>query len=318
MMIRCLLPSVLLLILSACAPPPDLSPLDAAGGAIIAKKVSGELPLDPDNKVWREAVPSEVPVYPQRSVAPASSQTDILSVRVQALHNGKELALRLEWKDDSPAEQRDIGQFVDAAAVQWPVQYGPGVRLPYVGMGHSGYPVAVWFWRADGSTETLAAEGFGTLTAQNPDGVTAEGVWKDGFWRVVFKRVFAASGEQRVTLMPETQGLVPVALAIWNGEQEQRNGLKRLSAWRVLYLEKTDADPSYIQQLADKPSMQGDPESGKRLMIDKGCIACHAFPDNPAQPTIGPGLHHAGGILRAAYLLESIVEPSKVVVPGKG
>ena len=314
-------------LLSACAPP-DLTPLDAGGGAIVAKKVSGQLPLDPGNALWHETTPREVLLYPQRSVAPASQpslfpnprhvQTDVRSIYVQALHNGKEVALLLEWKDDTPAEQRGVGQFVDAAAVQWPVQYGPGIGLPHVGMGHSGHPVAVWFWRADGSQETLAAEGFGTLTIQNPEGMSAGGVWKDGIWRVVFKRAFTGNGEHGVTLMPDTQGLVPVALAIWNGEEDQRNGLKRLSAWRVLYLEKTDADPSYIKQLVDKPSMQGDPERGKRLMAEKGCIACHAFPDNPAQPTMGPGLRYAGGILRADYLLESIVEPSKVIVPGKG
>ncbi|GMQ86889.1 MAG: hypothetical protein BMS9Abin08_0087 [Gammaproteobacteria bacterium] len=317
-MIRYLLLPALLLILSACAPPPDLTPLDAGGGAIVAKKISGELPLDPDDKAWREAVPNEVSVYPQRSVRPASLQTDVLSVRVQALHNGKGLALRLEWKDETAAEKRGIGQFVDAAAVQWPVQYGVDVDLPYVGMGDSSRPVALWFRRANGSTETLAAEGFGTLTVQSPDGVTAESVWKDGSWRVVFKRGFAANGEHSVALAPDVQGLVPLAVAIWNGEEGQRNGLKRLSAWRVLFLEKGKADPAYVQQLADVPAVQGNPETGKRLMTEKGCIACHAFPDNPAQPTLGPGLHYAGGIHSSDYLLESIDEPSKVILPGKG
>lgn len=318
MIIHYLLLSALLLMLSACAPPSDLAPLDAGGGAIIAKRVSGELPLDPDNQAWHEAAPNEVSVYPQRSVQPASQQTDVGAVRVQALHNGNELALRLEWVDETPAEKRDIGQFADAVALEWPVKYGVGVGLPYVGMGDASQPVALWLWRADGSMETLAAEGFGSLTIQSPDGVTARSAWKDGVWRIVIKRTFAATGEHSLVLDPDEQGMVPLAVAVWNGEQGQRSGRKRLSAWRVLYLEKGKVDPAYVQQLADISATQGNAETGKRLMTEKGCIACHAFPDNPAQPTGGPGLRYAGGMHRSDYLLESIDEPSKVIVPGKG
>ncbi len=53
-------------------------------------------------------------------------------------------------------------------------------------------------------------------------------------------------------------------------------------------------------------------------MSEKGCAACHRFPGNPSQPHIGPDLSYAGGIHSGRYLLESLVEPSRVVVPGKG
>lgn len=317
MMIRYLLLPALLLMLSACAPPPDLTPLDAIGGAIVAKEVS-ELPLDPDNAIWREAAVREISLYPQRSVQPASQQTAIETVRVQALHNEKELALRLEWADETPAQERDIGQFADAVAVQWPLNYGTGMGLPYVGMGHKGAPVALWFWRSDGDTQTLAAEGFGTLTKQSSDGVEVKGHWKDGSWRVVFKRAIKSEGEHHISLNPDNQGLVPLALAVWNGEKGQRNGRKQLSAWRVLYLEDGKVDSAYLQQLASMAPAQGNVETGKSLMTEKGCIGCHAFPDNPAQPSIGPDLGYAGGIHHADYLLESLTEPSKVVSPGKG
>lgn len=306
-----------LALLSACAPP-DLTALDAGGGVIVAKQVSGELPLDPEDVRWQETASRTLDLYPQQSVSPASPEADVRRVEVRALHNGKALALRLEWRDESASETRDVGRFADAAALQWPLHYGPGQGLPYIGMGQDAQPAAVWFWRADGGTESLAAAGFGTLTAQTPDGMTAQGMWKDGVWRVVFTRAFAAGDEDSVAFAPDAQGLAPLALAVWNGEDGERNGLKRLSAWRVLYLEKGKVDPAYVQQLADAAVASGNPDSGRRLMTEKGCIACHAFPDNPAQPTIGPGLRYAGGIHRADYLLESILEPSKVVVPGKG
>ncbi len=317
LLLRYLLLPLILLAPAACSMAPDLSPLDVSGGTIIARRVSGDLPLDPDHAGWRKATPKELSVYPQRSVRPASQETGADTITIQALYNKSELVLRLEWADETPESRRGIGQFADGVAVQWPVRYGPGVGLPYVGMGHSDHSVALWFWRADGTVETLAAEGFGTLTSQPSDGVEAIGVWKDGTWRVVFKRPLAAVGEHSVGFTPGEQGLVPVALAVWNGEVGQRDGRKRLSSWQVLYLEKGKADSDYVKQLAGTPSVLGDPEVGKRLMMEKGCVGCHAFPGNPAQPVVGPGLTYAGGIHRTDYLLESLVEPSKVIVPGK-
>jgi mono/diheme cytochrome c family protein len=53
-------------------------------------------------------------------------------------------------------------------------------------------------------------------------------------------------------------------------------------------------------------------------MQAKGCAACHNFPGNPAKPAIGPDLSNVGGLHAADYLAESMREPSKIVVPGKG
>jgi mono/diheme cytochrome c family protein len=104
---------------------------------------------------------------------------------------------------------------------------------------------------------------------------------------------------------------LPVAFAIWNGEGAERDGVKRLSAWQTLRLDG----------VAEKVSLRdtaGNAARGKRLMQEKGCAACHNFPGNPARPAIGPDLRHAGGLHAPAYLAESIREPSKIVVPGKG
>jgi complex iron-sulfur molybdoenzyme family reductase subunit gamma len=272
---------------------------------------------DPLSPAWLRLDPATIAVYPQVSVPPAAPPTGASTVKVRAQYSAKTIALHLEWTDDKPAKDRAVGAFADAAAVQWPVRYGPGTGLPYVGMGHAGAPVALWLWRADGSAETLAAAGFGTLTAQTPDGVQARGAWKDGKWHVVFTRMLAAAGEHRVTLAPAKLGLVPAAFATWNGEATERNGLKRLSAWQWLRFEKGKIDAAYAKQVGEVATA-GDVGRGERLMSDKGCAACHSFPGNPAQPRIGPDLSYAGGIHSASYLRESLAEPSAVVVPGKG
>jgi complex iron-sulfur molybdoenzyme family reductase subunit gamma len=278
---------------------------------------TAEPALDPLNPAWLKQAPATVATYPQVSVPPAAVATGASTIKVRAQYSAKAIALHLEWTDGKPAKERAVGEFADGAAVQWPLRYGPGMALPYIGMGHGGAPVALWFWRADGSVETLAAEGFGTLTTQATDGVKARGVWKDGKWYVVFTRTLAAAGEHRVSLVPAKLGLVPVAFATWNGEAAERNGLKRLSAWRVLRFEKGKADAVYAKQVGEV-AVTGDAERGMRLMSEKGCSGCHSFPGNPAQPRIGPDLSYAGGIHSALYLRESLTEPSKVVVPGKG
>lgn len=285
-------------------------------GMLLAKQVSAPLPLDPDDALWQTAPVATVRVYPQNTVRVPGGTADAGTVTVRALYGAEELAVRLEWFDTSAETTRGVGGFADAAALQWPVQYGPGVRLPYIGMGDPGDPVALWFWRADGTAETLAAEGFGTLTAQVSDGLQVKGAWKDGRWRVVFRRHLAAAGEHCVRVDSAKLGLVPVTFAIWEGASAERNGAKRLSAWQMLRLEKGAADEQYARQIM--VPVAGDPAAGKRLMMEKGCAGCHTFPGNPSQPTVGPDLSYAGGIHRADYLLESIAEPSKVIVPGKG
>ena len=294
-----------------------LAPASAGADLIAAHHVVAEPPLDPLDAAWAKLAPGSVALYPQVSVAPAGRPSGVLTVKVRAFYGAETLALHLEWPDPKPVQNRAIGEFADGAAVQWPVHYGSGKALPYLGMGHAGSPVAIWLWRADGSVETLAAEGFGTLTAQAGDGVKAQGAWKDGVWRVVFTRpMIAAPGDLRVPLEPAAQGVVPIAFAVWNGEAQERDGLKRLSGWHALRFEEAKIDDAYAKELAET-AVAGDAKAGQRLMAEKGCAGCHAFPGNPARPSVGPDLTYAGGIHSAQYLRESIREPSRVVVPGK-
>ncbi len=285
--------------------------------AILAKRATSMPPLDPFAPAWSRLKPVAVVLYPQFSVAPGAQSSGVSTLNVRALYRGRTVALHLEWRDAKPTHDRAIGMFADAAAVQWPVYYGSRMPLPYVGMGHAGAPVAVWFWRADQSVETLAAEGFGTLTPQPNDGVTARGVWKDGVWRLVFMRMLdTPAGGYSARLDPAAHGLVPVAFAVWNGEAGERNGSKRLSAWINLRFDKARVEAAYARVLVDPP-LAGDVGNGKHLMTEQGCAGCHAFPGSPERPSVGPDLTYVGGIHSTRYLMESLKEPSRVIVPGK-
>lgn len=279
-----------------------LWPLAAAAADIVVQRVAGEPEADPASPAWLKQPATSLKVYPQTSVPPATVGAGPGAVKLRAQAGATTLALHLEWPDRKPAMRRGVNQFADAAAVQWPLRHAG--ELPHVGMGHRGAPVVLWFWRADGTAETLAAEGFGTLTRQATDGLRARGVWQNGLWRVVLSAAATA---------PAT-GVMPLAIAVWNGEGAERDGLKRLSAWQTLRF----ASAALGVGAGDTAPRTGNGARGKRLMRDKGCAACHGYPSNPARPVVGPDLSHAGGLHAAAYLAESLRDPSKVVVPGRG
>jgi putative heme-binding domain-containing protein len=59
---------------------------------------------------------------------------------------------------------------------------------------------------------------------------------------------------------------------------------------------------------------KGDAELGKRLFTQQGCIACHAIDLKAEQK--GPYLGAAGAKFTRDYLVDSVLEPSKVVAQG--
>jgi DMSO reductase family type II enzyme heme b subunit len=87
--------------------------------------------------------------------------------------------------------------------------------------------------------EDANARGFGSFQSQPlaQQNVVGKGVWHDGFWSVVFIRDLRSSEPDDVKFVAGTPA--PVAFAIWNGEQGDRNGRKMVSNWYQLLLDKS-------------------------------------------------------------------------------
>ena len=85
--------------------------------------------------------------------------------------------------------------------------------------------------------EDANARGFGTLKSQPAasQNVAGKGTWRDGFWSVVFIRDLKSKDADDVKFTGKDP--VPVAFAVWNGEQRDRNGRKVISNWYTLILE---------------------------------------------------------------------------------
>ena len=67
-------------------------------------------------------------------------------LRVQALHDGKTLAVRLRWRDTTPNwNVARTESFKDSAALELYRR----AQEPFIGMGSATSPIDVWFWDAD-------------------------------------------------------------------------------------------------------------------------------------------------------------------------
>jgi DMSO reductase family type II enzyme heme b subunit len=85
--------------------------------------------------------------------------------------------------------------------------------------------------------EDANARGFGSFKSQSlaQQNVDGKGLWHDGFWNVVFIRDLESKDSDDVKFSPGKP--VPIAFAIWNGEQHDRNGRKMVSNWYQLIID---------------------------------------------------------------------------------
>ena len=82
------------------------------------------------------------------------------------------------------------------------------------------------------AVEDLNAEGFSTLTTQAHQDVAGAGNWRNNRWSVVYKRALK-TGDANDTQFSGSK--TPMAIAIWNGQNKERNGQKAVTQWNTLH-----------------------------------------------------------------------------------
>lgn len=102
-----------------------------------------------------------------------------------------------------------------------------------------------------------------------------------------------------------------LAFAVWDGGKDNRNGTKLLSGWTAL----TVSEENSALNKAVTEVVEGNVQNGNEQVVIN-CGSCHKFPGASAPDYMAPDLSNIGGYSTAAYLRESIVDPSAVVVPG--
>lgn len=113
--------------------------LTPADGTIQALNVE-KLPAEPNDPAWDRLEPVRVPLNPLWP-----EPESITAVSVRAVHDGKELAILVQWRDPiangAPVRVED---FQDMVALQ----FAFNEATPFLGMGDAKNPVNLWIWKA--------------------------------------------------------------------------------------------------------------------------------------------------------------------------
>ena len=239
-----------------------------------ALEVSGELPAEPDDPAWAQALPSTFRLVPnivkeERLFTPLND-----AITVRAVYNAREIAFLLEVNDRT--ESRPGGDvvsrlprksekfFPDAVAIQFPKEgaYGTApVQKPLYRHGDAAHPTTIWYWSA-GSVEPRVAPAAALFDATGPDAklvrradagdLGASGQWKQGRWRVLMKRPRGelsrppAAGADVVFRKGQ---FIPVSFANWDGNNGEIGSRHTLTPWFWLLL-PPEADYARIYGLS--------------------------------------------------------------------
>ena len=114
---------------------------------ISAIRTNGPLPVaDSSSPAWDAAPRFPAALMIQDVTEPRLEKPGVGLVQVQALHDGRTIAFRLQWDDKAKNAIPESGVSSDAVAIQFSTI--PGADLPNAAMGDPGKPVEICYWKA--------------------------------------------------------------------------------------------------------------------------------------------------------------------------
>ena len=240
-------------------------PLVSSEGMIIRSHlIEGDIPRKHDDPVWESIPPMALPLSGQVFTRPVWPEPTVRTLAVRSVHNGTDISFRIEWRDNTKNDKLTPGTFRDGLAVGFPLGDAPA----FFCMGQLDHYINIWHWKADwqsdvdrraasakkrrgrgrvrrfeviprraSSVEDLIGGGFSTLTSKRKQGrVKGYATWKRGTWQVVMVRALESKDlENEARLEPGR--LQVIAFAVWNGENQERNGQKAVAPWFQLALD---------------------------------------------------------------------------------
>lgn len=216
--------------------------------SVSSSSAAPESLLDPANLAWAAVSPTSLllsrapPVYPNEPKLDAAPP----SCEARAMRAGGRLLVSLRWSDATqdvltapPAKTGEGGgeparlyhrptdhpsSFPDAAAVMIPDAWS-GPNFPSLMMGDPNASSTLYYWNGTRGGALLSATGRTTVHPL-PGAVLAHRASYDaGRWAVTMS-------------LPDQPDGYPLAFAIWDGSQGNRDGLKFFSIWYVLATSK--------------------------------------------------------------------------------
>ena len=205
--------------------------------SIPVAKGGSESALDPASEIWKSAAPISLALQRTPLLFPtdAPAALEISAVQLRLIRGAGATFARLEWSDKSrdaaelqKAERAWQGEqsvkqseatnrFPDACAIMTPAQAVSDGVNPSLQMGDAAHPVRIFFWDATRGPAIMQASGRET-TRRTGESFPARSTWAGGKWTVTMQ-------------LPELPEGAPVAIAVWNGAQQDRDGRKYFTVW---------------------------------------------------------------------------------------
>lgn len=119
---------------------------------------------DPASPLWNGLPETAINLFPQNITTPSLMKGTVSGLRVKGAHNGRWIAIRLQWDDLTRDTHVETDLASDACAVQFPV--GDITKTsPF--MGSKKYPVEILHWK--GIWQADAETGFQKVTDLYPN-----------------------------------------------------------------------------------------------------------------------------------------------------
>ncbi|MGR9092813.1 MAG: ethylbenzene dehydrogenase-related protein [Gammaproteobacteria bacterium] len=200
--------------------------------------VAAETLLKPNHAVWDYVSGQSFPLVPTplngnpgiKKISPfIEKSTDhgtITEVTAAAVHNGLDIAIRLSWASGKHDKIVDLDEFVDGAAVMFPLTD----KASAITMGSASDPVNAWYWKANRESRAfdVVARGYGTSGRSSSDKypIMSASLHTDGRWHLVLTRSLVSTAE-RARFAPGVDARM--AFAVWDGGNRERSGRKSFS-----------------------------------------------------------------------------------------
>ena len=193
--------------------------------------------LNPSAPAWNNVTPVSLALNrtPPLYSTDAPAALEINSVALQVLRSDSGTCLRLQWADPThdttalaKAERAWQGEhlvkqseatdfFADACAVMVPANPTVGEVSPSLQMGDADHPVRIYFWDSTRGAAIMDASGRET-THRTGQSFPTQSEYASGKWTVTMK-------------LPGLPPGTPLAIAVWNGAQQDRDGRKYFTIW---------------------------------------------------------------------------------------
>ncbi|MEO6445153.1 MAG: c-type cytochrome [Gemmatimonadaceae bacterium] len=236
-----------------------------------AAQVEGALPTSPSDSAWAEVEAFWIPLVGQIILKPRWFAPTVDGVWVQALHDSKQLVMRVSWDDpsrspDTPWDEWlgrirqtmtavdsipiDAAQGPDRLTVQFPTKVTDDAERPYFLGGDSRRPVYAWRWTSTpDELQEGRMTGLGTFKAANSSEVTHAAVYDNGQWRLQFTRALVPRDTTTVPTF-SVGTAIPVAFYAADGSSGEDEMRGAIGAWYAIYLDVPTPPRVYIAPAA--------------------------------------------------------------------